>query len=147
MKVFVDSSVWIDHFRGLRTADTALFAALLDQLDPRADVAARPIVLVGDLVLLEVLRGIDDDQQYARTRDTLLAFNQVVLGGRRMALLAASHHRSLRRLGVTVRKAVDCLIAAWCIEHAVPLLHCDRDFDPFATHCGLKLFAPGAGSR
>jgi predicted nucleic acid-binding protein len=39
-----------------------------------------------------------------------------------------------------VRKAVDCLIAAWCIEHAVPLLHADRDFIPFARHCGLRVY-------
>jgi hypothetical protein len=100
------------------------------------------VVFVGDLVLLEVLRGIDDDRQHARTRDALLAFNQVAIGGRRLALLAAAHYRRLRRSGVTVRKAVDCLIAAWCIDRGVPLLHCDRDFAPFAAHCGLRLFAP-----
>ena len=44
---------------------------------------------------------------------------------------------ALRRLGATVRKAIDGLIAAWCIQHGVPLLHADRDFLPFARHRGL----------
>ena len=35
MKVLVDSSVWIDHLRGARTRETAMFDALLDRdLDP-----------------------------------------------------------------------------------------------------------------
>ena len=50
---------------------------------------------------------------------------------------AAEHYVALRRLGATVRKAIDGLIAAWCIQHGVPLLHADRDFLPFARHRGL----------
>jgi len=32
---------------------------------------------------------------------------------------------------------VDCLIASWCITRNVPLLHSDRDFEPFVEHLGL----------
>jgi len=48
-------------------------------------------------------------------------------------------YRSLRRRGVTIRKPVDCMIASVAIEHDIPLLHNDRDFDPIETHCGLKV--------
>ncbi|RME60636.1 VapC toxin family PIN domain ribonuclease, partial [Candidatus Parcubacteria bacterium] len=34
-------------------------------------------------------------------------------------------------------KTVDVIIASWCIEHAVPLLYSDRDFDPMTEHLGL----------
>jgi len=34
---------------------------------------------------------------------------------------------------------VDCMIAAVAIEHNVALLHNDRDFDPIAEFCGLKV--------
>jgi predicted nucleic acid-binding protein len=154
--VFVDSSVWIDHLRGAVTPGTRALRRLLDALDPDAldpdalDPDAGeddPVeILVGDLVLLEVLRGVSDDRQYDATRSVLLAFPQVRIGGTVTALAAVDHDRGLRRRGITVRKAVDCLIAAWCIARRVPLLHADRDFAPFAEHCGLHEYeaVPGA---
>jgi predicted nucleic acid-binding protein len=137
--VFVDSSVWIDHLRGTATPGTRALRRLLDALDPDAGEDDPAEILVGDLVLLEVLRGISDDRQYDATRSALLAFRQVEIGGTATALVAVDHYRSLRRRGITVRKAVDCLIAAWCIARRVPLLHADRDFAPFAEHCGLHV--------
>lgn len=140
--VFVDSSVWIDHLRGVATPEVAALGRLLDGLDPDSAEDDPAELLVGDLVLLEVLRGIADDGQQARTRAALLAFRQVEVSGTATALAAVDHYRALRRQGMTVRKAVDCLIAAWCIAHDVPLLHSDRDFAPFATHRGLRTFEP-----
>jgi predicted nucleic acid-binding protein len=61
------------------------------------------------------------------------------VGGVATALAAVEHDVALRRQGAMVRKAIDCLIAAWCIEHGVPLLHAGRDFLPFARHRGLVL--------
>jgi predicted nucleic acid-binding protein len=46
---------------------------------------------------------------------------------------------ALLRLGVTVRKTIDTLIATRCIESGYDLLHNDRDFDPFAQHLGLRV--------
>lgn len=137
--VFVDSSVWIDHFRGAATPEVGALRRLLIALDPDMGENDPAHVLVGDLVLLKVLRGIRDSRQYERTRRILLAFPQVRVGGTETALAATEHFRALRREGVSVRKAVDCLIAAWCIGRRVPLLHSDRDFAPFAEHCGLRL--------
>ena len=37
-----------------------------------------------------------------------------------------------RRAGVTIRSAVDCLIARVAIEHDLVLLHDDRDFEKMA---------------
>jgi predicted nucleic acid-binding protein len=144
--VFVDSSVWIDHLRGAVTPGTRTLRRLLDALDPDTGEDDPAEILVGDLVLLEVLRGVSDDRQYDVTRSALLAFPQVRIGGTATALAAVDHYRSLRRRGITVRKAVDCLIAAWCIARRVPLLHADRDFAPFAEHCGLHVYEPGPGA-
>lgn len=144
--VFVDSSVWIDHLRGIVSPGTQALHGLLDALDPDTGTDDPVEILVGDLVMLEVLRGIEDDRQHDLTRSILLAFPQVQVGGTSVALAAAGHFRQLRRRGVTVRKAVDCLIAAWCIVHDVPLLHADRDFVPFAAHCGLRPFAPAGAA-
>ena len=136
--VFVDSSVWIDHFRGRGAPHVLALHRLLRALQSPDGADDMPAVLVGDLVLLEVLRGIANDREHAATRQVLLAFAPVTLGGTETALSAADHYRALRRLGITVRKSVDCLIAAWCIAHDVPLLHADRDFDAFARHRGLR---------
>lgn len=50
----------------------------------------------------------------------------------------AANYRTLRARGVTVRETIDLLIATWCIEHNVPLLHRDRDFDQFKAYLGLR---------
>ena len=118
---------------------------MLERLDSESGDAEPAQILVGDLVLLEVLRGITDERQHEATRAALLAFPQVRIGGTDMALAATDHYRSLRRRGITVRKAVDCLIAAWCITHDVPLLHADRDYAPFAAHCGLRVYGRALG--
>ena len=136
--VFVDSSVWIDHSRGISTPVVRALHRLLVALDPDTGEDDPAHVIVGDLALLKVLRGIADDPQHERTRAVLLAFPQARVGGAETALAAADHHRALRRMGITVRKAVDRLIAAWCIARDVPLLHADRDFDPFARQRGLR---------
>ena len=52
---------------------------------------------------------------------------------------AAEIFRLLRRKGITVRRSIDCMIAAVATEHEIPLLHNDRDFIPIAKHCGMKM--------
>ncbi len=63
----------------------------------------------------------------------------VELGGAEIAIQAARNYRALRRLGVTVRKTIDTLIATRCIEDGFDLLHDDRDFDPFVKYLGLRV--------
>lgn len=140
MKVLIDSSVWIDHLRGARTRETAIFDTLLTWLDPvpeRREDSPDADLLVGDLVLCEVLRGIPDPREHAAVKDVLLSFEVVTIGGTDLALQAADHYRALRRRGVTVRKTIDLLIGTYCIAESCALLHSDRDFDPMARHLGL----------
>ena len=141
MKVLIDSSVWIDHLRGVRTRETAIFGTLLAWLDPEldhGDGAASANLLIGDLVLCEVLRGIPDSREHAVVKEVLLSFEVVTIGGVELALEAADHYRSLRRLGVTVRKTIGLLIGTYCIAKDCSLLHSDRDFDPMTQHLGLR---------
>jgi predicted nucleic acid-binding protein len=62
-----------------------------------------------------------------------------VVDRREIAIQAARNSRALRKLGVTVRKTIDTVIATRCIESRYRLLHSDRDFDPFAQHLGLRV--------
>jgi predicted nucleic acid-binding protein len=141
MKVLIDSSVWIDHLRGVRSRETALFARLLASLDQELNSdhgEAHADLLIGDLILCEVLRGIPDPREHAVVKEVLLSFEVVTIGGVDLALEAADHYRALRRLGVTVRKTIDLLIGTYCIANDCTLLHSDRDFDPMTRHRGLR---------
>ena len=141
MTVLIDSSVWIDHLRGTRTRETAILSALLARLDAELEGDDRETsdnLLVGDLVLCEVLRGIPDPREHATVKNILLSFELVTIGGIDLALEAADHDRALRRRGVTVRKTIDLLIGTYCIATDCALLHSDRDFDPMTRHLGLR---------
>jgi predicted nucleic acid-binding protein len=141
MTVLIDSSVWIDHLRGARTRETAILSALLAQLDPELEgdeIETSADLLVGDLILCEVLRGIPDPREHAVVKDILLSFELVTIGGTDLALAAADHYRALRRRGVTVRKTIDLLIGTYCIANDCALLHSDRDFDPMTRHLALR---------
>jgi predicted nucleic acid-binding protein len=125
--ILVDSSVWIDYFRGVQTPQT-------DRLD--ALLTSEPIA-VGDIVLTEVLQGFTSEREFNQALRVLTALTVIVIGGRDVAVQAARNFRALRSLGVTVRKTIDTLIATRCIEDGHALLYSDRDFDPFVKHLGL----------
>ena len=101
----MDSSVWIDYFRGSATAQ----------------------------------KGFADERDFNQARKMLTALIVVELGGQEVAIQAARNFRTLRNLGVTVRKTIDTVIATRCIESGYDLLHSDRDFDPFVNHLGLRI--------
>jgi predicted nucleic acid-binding protein len=127
--ILVDSSVWIDYFRGTSTTQTEA----LDRLLGSEEIA------VGDLVLTEVLQGITDEKAFHAALTALTSLTVVNLGGRTIAVKAARNFRQLRALGVTIRKTIDSVIATRCIESGYLLLHADRDFDPFVEHLGLQV--------
>jgi predicted nucleic acid-binding protein len=141
VRVLIDSSVWIDHLRGARTRETVILSTLLARLDPEPEHGDREMsaeLLVADLVLCEVLRGIPAPREYAAVKNALLSFELVKIGGPDLALEAAEHYRALRRIGVTVRKTIDLLIGTYCIASDCVLLHSDRDFDPMTRYLKLR---------
>ncbi|MBO9602470.1 MAG: PIN domain nuclease [Novosphingobium sp.] len=125
--ILVDSSVWIDYFRGADTSQAERLDGLL----------GAELVAIGDLMLTEVLQGFTDERDFAQALDLLGTLEQVDIGGREIAVQAARNFRELRAKGITVRKTIDTLIATRCIEEHLPLLYSDRDFDPFVEHLGL----------
>lgn len=129
--ILVDSSVWIDYFRGTVNERTTKLDELLGQ----------ETLAIGDLILTEVLQGFDNEREFREVRSILTSLTVVELGGLEVAIQAAKNFRVLRRLGVTVRKTIDTVIATRCIKDGYDLLHNDRDFDPFAKHLGLRVVA------
>jgi predicted nucleic acid-binding protein len=131
--ILVDSSVWIDYFRRLRTPETERLDAMLG-----ADEVA-----VGDLMLAEVLQGFTRDGEFETALRLISAVPVINIVGKDIAIQAARNFRHLRTLGVTVRKTIDTLIATRCIEDDYALLFSDRDFEPFVEHLGLaRAYAP-----
>ncbi|MBT9539352.1 PIN domain nuclease [Thiobacillus sp.] len=126
--ILVDSSVWIDYFRGTVTPQT-------DKLDSLLGI--EPIA-TGNLVLTEVLQGFSSDRDFKQAEKLMTSLVIVDLAGQAMAIQAAKNFRTLRSLGITVRKTIDTVIATRCIESGLPLLYSDRDFDPFVEHLGLR---------
>jgi len=125
--ILVDSSVWIDYFRGVATLQTDRLDALLGQ-EP---------VAIGDLMLAEVLQGFTKDRDFEAALAMLGALEVIEIGGREVAVQAARNYRALRARGITVRKTIDTLIATRCIMDGVALLYSDRDFEPFVEYLGL----------
>lgn len=126
--IVVDSSVWIDFFRGLVTPQTERLDSLL---------STEPIA-VGDLILAEVLQGFSNEKDFNQARRLMTSLDVITVGGQDIALQAARNYRVLRVQGVTIRKTIDTMIATRCIEDDLPLLYSDRDFDPFVEHLGLR---------
>jgi predicted nucleic acid-binding protein len=127
--IVADTSVWVDYFNGRDTPETGLLDRLLE--------AKR--LLIGDLILAEVLQGFRSDVDFRRARWLLEGLEFRTMVGREIAIAAAGNYRALRARGVTVRKTIDTLIATFCILENHDLLHCDRDFDPFERHLGLRV--------
>jgi len=127
--IVVDSSVWIDYFNGKRTRQTNLLDSLLGS----------ELIVIGDLILTEVLQGFQQDRDFKKARELLdsLIFRQML--GKELAIKSAENYRILRKKGVTVRKTIDVIIATFCIENNLPLLHSDRNFRPMEKHLSLKV--------
>jgi len=127
--ILVDSSAWIDFFRGDETPQ-------VEWLDRHL---GDEILLVGDLILAEVLAGFKQDKGFAEAKRMLGRLEQVALCGTDIAIESAQNYRRLRSLGVTVRGTVDLIIATRCLVNGYRLLHGDRDFDSFAEHLNLRV--------
>ena len=128
--ILVDTSVWIDYFNGIENKQTENLDRILSEQS----------VLVGDIILTEILQGFDSDKEFRLAKQALNPLDCVHLGGKSLAIKAASNFRFLRSKGVTIRKTVDMLIGSWCIEHEVELLHNDKDFDHIATQLPLQIY-------
>ena len=129
--ILVDSSIWIDHFRGSDTPQVARLDTLL---------ASEPVA-IGDLMLAEVLQGFGSDRDFNQARRLLTGLTVIQISSAEIAVQAARNFRQLRARGITVRKTIDTLIATRCIADGLTLLHSDRDFDAFAQHLGLRVLA------
>lgn len=130
MRVLIDTSAWIDFFRGASSPENTLLKDCLSRRDH---------VFVTGVIVQEILQGIRDDPQHRSVREYLSLFPKVdaELSDH---VEAANIYRALRKKGLTVNSPVDCLIAFLAMRHRLFLLHRDRDFSVIAQHYPLSIF-------
>jgi predicted nucleic acid-binding protein len=128
--ILIDTSAWVEFLR-----DTG--SAICDRVDALLDdeiATCHPI-------RMEVLAGARDEQHLGELRG-LLARGSLIPTEPTDYEEAAALYRACRRRGETVRKLIDCLIAATAIRTAIPLLHSDDDFEVLARHTSLSIERP-----
>jgi len=127
--ILVDTSAWIEF---LRDSGTTVCDTVDDLLDD--DIA------ICDAISMEVLAGARDERHLGQLRQ-LLARAVLISITPVDYEEAASLYRTCRRNGETVRKMIDCLIAAVAIRSDAPVLHADADFTALARHTALATHA------
>ncbi len=130
--ILVDSSVWIDLLRNVQTPQTHALRELL----PRREAALAPVIYQ------EILQGAASPERFAKLKRyfcTLPFLNPAHPVETWEA--AAELYMRCRQRGFTPRSPHDCLVARIALEHEVPLLHDDRDFESIAeVEPRLQLF-------
>ena len=127
--ILVDTSVWIDFFKN---KDTAQVVMLENSIKDNRDIC------ICGVILSEVLQGIRDNKQFARTKAYFM--NLIFLPmDFSTCIKAAEIYRHLCQMGITIRKPIDCMIAAVSIQQNILLLHNDKDFDFIEKYSELKI--------
>ena len=122
--IVVDSSVWIG----------ALADAVNPQVGALFSISDRTQILLGNVIMLEVLRGVRSEAAARRVEADLRRFALVQMLNTEIAVRAAKNYRHLRSVGITIRNSVDLIIGTYCIEHGHQLLHREA--------LGLKVYRP-----
>ena len=132
--ILIDTSAWVEFLRD--TGSTAC---------EEVDRLLGDEVAVTDPVAMEVFAGARDDKHLHELRG--------LLGRAEMAHCeptdypaAALIYRLCRERGETVRRLIDCLIAAVAIRRNLAVLHSDEDFEVLARHTALKIHRPASSS-
>ncbi len=130
--ILVDSSVWIDLLRDVKSPQTNVL---------RESLAQREAALTS-VVYHEILQGAASPERFSKLKRyfrTLPFLNPAHPIETWEA--AAELYMRCRQKGYTPRSPNDCLVARIALEHRVSLLHDDRDFELIAeVEPRLKLF-------
>jgi predicted nucleic acid-binding protein len=129
--ILVDSSVWVAFFNGRKRPAVDVLQRLIEKEED---------VCLSEYILMEVLQGFRKDKAFHLAYRCLRMFPIYAMKGMSSYIAAAEMYRACRKKGITVRSAVDCLIARMAIENEWILLHDDADFDHIASIFPLQLF-------
>jgi predicted nucleic acid-binding protein len=125
--ILIDTSAWIEFLRDTQSS-----------VCERVDTLLESRIATCDAIRMEVLAGARDQEHLEQlrrllARATLLPTESIDFD------TAAAVYRSCRSQGKTVRKLIDCLIAAVAMRANVALLHMDQDFTAIASGTDLRI--------
>jgi predicted nucleic acid-binding protein len=124
----IDTSAWVEYLRNSDSVTCNEVDRLLN-FEPA----------LCDAIRMELLAGARDKQHVAQL-EKFLARASVINTESIDYDNAAAIYRACRRLGLTIRTHIDCLIAAIAIRTDTDLLHNDSDFDAIAQVTKLKIY-------
>lgn len=125
--ILVDTSAWVEFLRATAApADIAVQEALAGE------------IATCDPVRMELLAGARTDRELSSLRSLLSRAVHLPTAASDYEEAALLYRRT-RAAGLTVRRQIDCLIAAIAIRHSVMLLHADRDFTSLAECSALRI--------
>jgi predicted nucleic acid-binding protein len=127
--ILVDTSAWIEL---LRATGHPVHVTLRHHLERRSPIATT------DPVIMELLAGTRSRREGSRLRARLVVLPRLAVRGLADYESAAELYRACRSHGATVRKLIDCLIAAVAVRENASVLHNDRDFEVLARHTRLR---------
>ena len=126
--ILIDTSAWVEFLRDTGSTVCDLVDELLSEE-----------IAVCDPIRMELLAGARDESHLSSLR-LLMARATVIPMQPTDYDEAAALYRRCRRRGETVRKLIDCLIAAVAIRADTPVLHNDSDFEALARHTELRIY-------
>lgn len=129
--IVVETRVWIDVLNGVDSPRALQAVALMEGGEP---------VALTDVVMTEVLQGLRSAREAQLVERLLRDFPVLRLQGLDDFVPAVELHRTARGKGMTIRRTVDCLIAAPCVHTGAPILHADPDLDRLASCTPLRVY-------
>ncbi|MBO3747312.1 PIN domain nuclease [Streptosporangiaceae bacterium NEAU-GS5] len=115
----IDTSAWVEYFRRTESPTDLLVTRLMGEQAP---------VVLTEPVIMEVLAGARDQSELIKLERLTEGLPLVRVDAVRDFVNAAHTFRAARSRGVTVRKMLDCLIAAVAMRAGATVVHRDADF-------------------
>lgn len=130
--ILADTSAWVEYDRATGSTVDRRLAELI------ADTRDGPLA-VTEPVIMEVLAGARTDERENDLRRLLLRFELQAVDPAADFEAAAHIYRRCRRVGVTPRGLIDCVIAAVAWRSGATLLAQDIDLQRVAGVVGIAM--------
>jgi predicted nucleic acid-binding protein len=128
--ILVDTSAWVEYDRATGSAvDRRLTELITDD----------GLIAVTEPIVMEIVAGARTDERETELRRLLLRFELLTFDPVVDFDSAANIHRACRRVGVTPRGMIGCMIAAVALRHGATLLAFDVDMSRVAHVTGIGL--------
>ncbi len=128
--ILADTSAWVEYDRASESPAERRLSEL---------IAGEGPVAISEPIVMEVIAGARTAEREADLRRLLLRFHLLPFDPAADFDGAATIYRQCRRVGVTPRGLMDCMIAAVAHRHGATLLAHDADLTRVANVIGIEI--------